>query len=206
MSRIPLRSTKPVLRQAQIQLNIDRAAFLAARTTRNTDKDAWEQLLRDPTASQATIVTAQLAYRQSSNNFENARQACTQSIDAVGDVQDRRDLRQDYLQTLKDKRDPLKQVETFPAACGMDLPTVMSYMIVEWNGICSAVAIGEQYWEFARPAAYPAADVNARRTINQEKLRLHINLRRWILSNEAFAAVFLALEDAGYGISRHTRT
>ena len=206
MSRVPLRTTGPALQQAQLQLNIDRNAFQAARNTRNADKATWERLLRNPHANRAPIVAAQQTYRQSTANFDNARQAHSQSVDAVGDVQDQMDLRYDYLQSLKDKRDPVKQVENFPTACGSDLPTVMTYLLDEWNDICSAVDIGEQHWEFARPAACPANDVNIRRLINREKTRLHINLRRWSLCNEAFAIVCTTLEDAGYGISRHTRT
>ena len=206
MSRAPLRDSVPNLQQAQAQLNVNRAAFIAARTTRNTDRNAWYSRLSDSTASQAAIVAAQQAYRQSEQAFDNARQAHIQSVDAVGAVQDGIDLRQDYLQRFKDQRDPSKQVTTFPAACGLDLPTVMSYQLDEWNDVCAEVRIGEQYWEFTRPAACPAVDADTRALINRHKLRLRINLRRWIINNEAFAAVCTSLEEAGYGINRLTRT
>ena len=95
MSRVPLRITDPVLQQAQAQLNVDRAAYHAARTTWSIDKNNWERLLCDPNAAHAAINAAQQAYRQSTVNYDNARLAYSQSVDALGTVQDQRDLRND---------------------------------------------------------------------------------------------------------------
>ena len=92
MSRVPLRDSTPTLQQAQLQLNTDRTAFLAARTTRDTAKDTWETLLGDPTALQPTITAAQQTYRQANQVFDAARLTYSQSIDACGTAQDRVDL------------------------------------------------------------------------------------------------------------------
>ena len=203
MSRIALRDTEPTLQQAQAQLQVDRAACIAARNTRDRDKAAWEKLLSDPTASEPVIDAAHLTYQQSNAAFDQARLTYHQSLDAHGDAQDRRDARQDYLQTQKDKRDPLKQVESFPQACNVDLPTLMAYLADEWNDVCSDVESGQQYWRFTPSAAYPATDALTRTRINRLRNRQIIILRRWLACQEAFAAVYTSLDDAGYGISRH---
>ena len=205
MSRIPLRDTEPTLQQAHAQAQVDRAAFIAARTVRDTNKTSWETMLCNPNLSEPAIDAARQTLQQATTNLDNAQHAYDQSLEDYGNAQDRLDARQDYLQTQKDKRDPLKQAESFPKACDIDLPTLMSCLSEEWNAICSDVESGQQFWRFDPPAACPANDAITRTTIHRQRSKNNINLCRWALCPKAFAAVCTSLDDAGHGISRHTQ-
>ena len=205
MSRIPLRDTEPTLQQAHAQVQVDRAAVIAARNVRDTNKTSWETMSCNPNLSEPAINAARQTLQQATTNLDNAQHACNQSLEDCGNAQDRLGARQDYLQTQKDKRDPLKQVESFPKACNIDLPALMSHLSEEWNAICSDVESGQQFWRFDPPAAYPANDALTRTTVHRQRSKNNINLRRWALCPEAFAAVCTSLDDAGCSVSRHTQ-
>ena len=145
MSRIALRDTEPTLQQANAQLQIDQASHVAARNACNANKISWQNALCNPDAAEAAINAARQTHQQSAADRHNAKQVYDQSSVAYGDAQDTREARQDYLQALKDKRDPLKQVESFPKACNIDLPTLMAHLIEEWNNVCKDVESGQHY-------------------------------------------------------------
>lgn len=205
MARVPLTTTEPVLKVAEDQLTTHRQAWYDAMDDVAKAREDRDELISDTTATKAsadkatkTLKDARAACDVAYANYETSRGS---RDDSKAQVMGRRR----YLATCRNKRSPPKQLDSFPEACGVDLPTVMAYLAEEVNAILSDVPSGSLYWQLSPPASLTTTDKAVRTIILRQKEKLRINLRRWINHKAAFGKLYDRLTAAHFTFARATK-
>ena len=205
-TRTPLRDVNPAIAAAQTAHQPNLVAFNQAKHNLRIAELTRNNLIQPGAATQAAVDQAATDLQAARANFNTAEAAYNITKTALDDLLDSRAQREAYLQERKDDRDPVHQVETLPAACSIDLETLLAYDIEEFNALLEDSAKpGQFYWEFHVPAAITTNDASLRRTIHQVKSRREIKYKTWIKHTEAFGTIFDTLDQAGFGTTRHVK-
>ena len=202
MSRTPLKQSLPAARAAKKDLRDAETLLLKRNDDASTAHAILQSLLTSPTATKDQVVQAE-------SDLKDAEDARDAQGTVVGDLQDTYDqakitleTRREYLQNAADARNPLKQLDSFPAACNVSIGTIIAYKLDEFNDMLADVPAGKRYSQFIPPADIDVNDDAIRRRINNKKDQLGVSFRKWMKYENLLATLYGRLRAEGYTIDR----
>ena len=199
MSRTPLKQSLPAARAARKDLHDAETLLLKRNDDASTAHAILQSLLTSPSATKDQVVQAESDLKDA----EDARDAQGTVVDDLQDAYDQAkttlETRQEYLQNAANARNPLKQLDSFPA-CNISLGTVIAYKLEEFNDMLADVPAGKRYSQFIPPADIDANDDALRRRINNKKDQLGVSFRKWVKYDNLLATLYGRLRAEGYTI------
>ena len=206
MSRIPLKATVPLVDEARDANTANRQTFIQLAMAYDDALDARNAMLISPDATLIDIQQANDALTQARDSRDQARSAYDETRITYQEQRAAVEARQTYLDSLKQQRDPVHQLQTFPDKCNTDLTTLLAYDIQSFNATLANVPTGDRHWQLTAPATIATNDDTLRQTILVIKDKYKISYHRWIRNEEAYGHIFDTLTEAQFAVNRHIKT
>ena len=158
-ARTPLKQSFPAACAARNDLREAETLLLKRSDEASTAHAILQSLLTSPSATKDQVVQAESDLKDA----EDARDAQGTVVDNLQDAHNQAkttlENRREYLQNAADARNPLKQLDSFPAACNVSLGTVMMFLLA--NAIRNSSLLRTLTWKMM-----PFVDASTTRKTN----------------------------------------
>ena len=158
MSRTPLKQSFPAARAARKDLREAETLLFKHSDEASTAHTILQSLLTSPSATKDQVVQAKSDLKDAEDASDAQGMVVNNLQDAYNQAKTTLETRREYLQNAANARNPLKQLDSFPAACNVSLGTVIAYKLEEFNDMLADVPAGKRYSQFIPPADIDVKD------------------------------------------------
>ena len=158
MSRTPLKQSFPAARAARKDLREAETLLLKRSDEASTAHAILQSLLTSPSATKDQVVQAESNLKEAKDARDAQGTVVDNLQDAYNQAKTTLETRREYLQNAANARNPLKQLDSFPAACNVSLGTVIAYKLEEFNDMLADVPAGKRYSQFIPPVDIDVKD------------------------------------------------